>query len=173
MHGSWRTPRCVSWDTQSTQVLLAYLWSVFFHNHQVREAHQPVVTLVNGFFTGIKRDHRKPRSQRHQGDTSTAKSYRSRSAAFGSPWRKYTSPSRNGMGQTTPAKCPETVSITDPLVLAYVWAVIPRLQPGERLFHASAQAFFWYTWLAFQHSGGKPHTAPYSLRRGGATEHYM
>ena len=34
---------------------------------------------------------------------------------------------------------PETVTVTDPLVLACVWAVIPRLQPGERLFHASAQ----------------------------------
>ena len=57
-----------------------------------------------------------------------------------------TSPSHNGMGQYHSCwpltksgqrlqNVPETVTITDPLVLAYVWAVIPRLQAGERLFH--------------------------------------
>ena len=30
----------------------------------------------------------------------------------------------------------EIVAITDPLVFAYVWTVVPWLQPGEGLFHA-------------------------------------
>ena len=46
-----------------------------------------------------------------------------------------------------------------------VWAVVPRLQSSERLFHASAQAFRreFHSWVAH----------PYSLRRGGATVHDM
>ena len=30
---------------------------------------------------------------------------------------------------------PETATVTDTIVLACIWAVVPRLQPGERLFH--------------------------------------
>ena len=40
---------------------------------------------------------------------------------------------------TTLATCP-TATVTHPLVRACVWAVIPRLQPGQRRLHASAQA---------------------------------
>ena len=36
-------------------------------------------------------------------------------------------------------RVPETVTVTDPLVLAYLWAVVPCLQPG--LFHASTRVF--------------------------------
>ena len=69
---------------------------------------------------------------------------------------------------------PETETITDPLVLACVWAVIPRLQPGERLFHASAQAFrreFLNVVQLARLTAFRWH--PYSLRRGGATTHDM
>ena len=34
---------------------------------------------------------------------------------------------------------PETVTVTDLVVLAYLWAVVPRLQPG--LFHANTRVF--------------------------------
>ena len=69
---------------------------------------------------------------------------------------------------------PETVTITVPLVLAYVWAVIPRLQPSERLFHASAQAFRReYQSLVQLARLPACRWHPYSVRRGGATTHHI
>ena len=37
---------------------------------------------------------------------------------------------------------PETATITDPLVPTHVWAVVPRLQPSERLFSTPAHVHF-------------------------------
>ena len=69
---------------------------------------------------------------------------------------------------------PETVTITDPLVLAYVWAVLPRLQPGERLFYASAQAFRRTVHRLVQLARLPAFRChPDTLRRGGATAHCM
>ena len=54
------------------------------------------------------------------------------------------------------------------------WAVVPRLQPGERLFHAITRAFrreFHSLTQLARLPTFRWH--PYSLRRGGATAHYM
>ena len=57
--------------------------------------------------------------------------------------------------RTTHAKFHRNSIRHGPMVQAYAWAVVPRLQPGERQFHAARR---WH---------------PNSLRRGGATAHYM
>ena len=64
--------------------------------------------------------------------------------------------------------------ITDPVVLAYVWAAVPRLQPGERLFHASTRVFRTEFHRLIQLTRLSAFMwPPYSLSRGGATARYM
>ena len=66
------------------------------------------------------------------------------------------------------------MAVTDPLVLAYIWAVVPRLQPGERLFHASTHEFRRELQSLIQIARFPAFRwHPYSSRRRGATAHYM
>ena len=77
-------------------------------------------------------------------------------------------------GQRRSVASSESVVLTDPTLLAYVRVVIPRLQPGERLFSKSEPAFR-DDFRTLVSAAQLPAAGwrPYSLRRGGATSHFL
>ena len=83
--GSWRTPACVNWAPESTQVCSHICSLCFFHRPpSANGSSAPLSRLSMISLSGIRRDHCKPRSRHHQGGASTAQSYRPRGSALGS-----------------------------------------------------------------------------------------
>ena len=76
-------PGCVSKAQQSTRVS-SRVGSLYFPQSPGAGGSSARCHACQRFLTGIRRDHREPRSRQHQGDTSTEKSPRSRGAALGS-----------------------------------------------------------------------------------------
>ena len=71
---------------------------------------------------------------------------------------------------------PEAVVITDPLLLTYLRVLLPRLEPHDYLYpgkNANFRAAFRRLCLATRLPAVTPTWRPYSLRRGGATAHFM
>ena len=69
---------------------------------------------------------------------------------------------------------PESVTITDPTLLDYLAVLLPRLWPGELIFPGGDHAFR----VGFPRICQSAHLPaldwkPYSLRRGGATAHFL
>ena len=68
----------------------------------------------------------------------------------------------------------ELVVLSDPLLLAYVRCLIPRLAPGERLYLRGSQQFREdFGSLCRRASLPSLPWRPYSLRRGGPTAHFL
>ena len=71
---------------------------------------------------------------------------------------------------------PEAVVLDDPLLLAYLRVLLPRLEPGELVYPSSSATFraaFRQLCLHARLPALTPTWRPYSLRRGGATAHFM
>ena len=68
----------------------------------------------------------------------------------------------------------ESVVLSDPMLLSYLRVLIPRLEPGECLFAGSGQEFrSIFMQLCSNASLPSLPWRPYSLRRGGATAHFL
>ena len=69
---------------------------------------------------------------------------------------------------------PEQVTINDPLVCRALRLAIGRLRPFQKIYRRPYAAFAnEYRWLAAKFGLSGPRLTPYSLRRGGATWHFL
>ena len=68
----------------------------------------------------------------------------------------------------------ESVVLTDPTLIGYLRVVLPRLRPGERLYGGSGYQFREdVRSLCYLARLPAANWRPYSLRRGGATAHFL
>ena len=82
-------------------------------------------------------------------------------------------PARHQIGHQA-SDCAESVVLTDKILIQYLHVLLPRILPGERLWPKDSQSFrMQFRLLCTDARLPALPWRPYSIRRGGATAHFL